>query len=175
MEKQSRQQQIEEFEQQRKIHAIDWLKSIREAKRCDWCGWDGQLNRRGLCVSCERIRSRLERAKKENTSDQRVLARIRRAESEKQNAMNYGIQLKALLDGTPSGLNVEHLLTVLGERMTGENLFHGDSHEIDWAFDGTQRAILAALFWKILSRQAQKHRRYFAAQDRLYSAMSRNR
>ena len=175
MEKQSRQQQIEEFEQQRKIHAIDWLKSIREAKRCDWCGWDGQLNRRGLCVSCERIRRRLAKANKEDETDQLVLARIRRAESEKQNAMNYGIQLKALLDGSPSGLNVEHLLTVLGERLTGENLFHGDSHEIDWTFDGTQRAILAALFWKILSRQAQKHRRYFAAQDRLYSAMRQSR
>jgi hypothetical protein len=175
MEEKSRQQQVEEFEQQRKVHASDWLKSIREAKRCGWCGWEDKLNRRGLCVSCERIRSRLARAIKEDTSDQRVLARINRAESEKQNAMNCGIQLKALLDGAPSGLNVEHLLTELGERMTGENLFHGDSHEIDWIFDGTQRAILAALFWKILSRQAQRHRRYFAAKDRLYSAMRQDR
>lgn len=175
MEEKSRQQHIEEFEQQRKVHASDWLKSIREAKRCNWCGWDDNLNRRGLCVSCERIRRRLAKANKEDVTDQRVLSRIRKAESEKQNAMNYGIQFKALLGGTPSGLNVEHLLTELGERMTGENLFHGDSHEIDWIFDGTQRAILAAILWKILSRQAQTHRRYFAAQDRLYSAMSQNR
>lgn len=59
--------------------------------------------------------------------------------------------------------------------MTGEILFHGDSHEIDWIFDGTQRAILVVLFWKVLSRQAQRHRRYFAAQDRLYSATRQNR
>ncbi len=170
MEEKSRQQQIEEFEQQRKIHATEWLKSIREAKRCGWCGWEDRLNRRGLCVPCERIRCRLAKANKEDQTDQRVLARIRRAESEKQNAMNYGIQLNALLDGTPSGLNVEHLLTELGERMTGENLFHGDSHEIDWTFDGSQRAILAALLWMILSRNAHKNRRYFAARDRLDAA-----
>jgi hypothetical protein len=117
----------------------------------------------------------LAKANKEDVTDQRVLSRIRRAESEKQNAMNYGTQFKALLEGTPSGLNVEHLLTELGERMTGENLFHGYSHEIDWTFDGTQRAILAAILWKILSRQAQNYRRYFAGQDRLYSAMRQSR
>jgi len=33
MEEKTRQQHIEEFEQERKIHASDWLKSIREAKR----------------------------------------------------------------------------------------------------------------------------------------------
>ena len=80
MEEKSRQQQIEEFEQQRKAHASDWLKSIREAKRCAWCGWEDNLNRRRLCVSCERIRRRLAKANKENTSDQRV-SRIRRLRS----------------------------------------------------------------------------------------------
>lgn len=104
MDEKSREQQIEEFEQQRKVHVSDWLKSILEAKRCDWCGWEDKLNRRSLCVFCERIKSRLAKANKEDTSDERVLARIKRAESEKQNAMNYGIQLKALMNGTPSGL-----------------------------------------------------------------------
>jgi hypothetical protein len=168
------QRDIEEFEQQRKVHTEDWLQSLRKAKRCDWCGWEDGLNRRGLCASCERIRKRLSQACKQDTSDQRVQIRIRRAKSEKQNAINHGVQIKALLHDT-SGLNLEHLLTTLGERMTGENLFHGYSHEISWAFDATQRTILAALFWMILSRQAQKNRRYFAAQDTLYSAMMRSR
>jgi len=150
------------------------VQSFRKAKRCAWCGWDDSLNRRGLCAPCNRIRKRLEKANAEDTSDWCVKARVNRAEAEKQNAISCGTQIKALLSGTPSGLNVEHLLTELGERMCGEILFHGESHNIDWAFDGPQRTILAALFWMILSRQSQRHRRYFAAQDRLYAAMSQN-
>ena len=116
------QRDIEEFERQRKVHTEDWLQSLRNAKRCDWCGWEDGLNRRGLCAPCDRIRKKLEQACKQDTSDQRVQTRIRRAKSEKQNAIKNGVQIKALLDDT-SGLNLEHLLTTLGERMTGENLF----------------------------------------------------
>lgn len=171
MAEQTRQQQIEEFEQARKKHTDDWLQSFRTAKRCAWCGWADKLNRRDLCSPCNRIRRRLETASTEDLSDHRVQSRIKRAEAEKNNAVKYGIQFKALIEGIPSGLNLEHLFTELGERMTGENLFHGDSHELAWTFDGPQRAILAALLWMILSRHAHKCRRHYAAQDRLYAAI----
>jgi hypothetical protein len=169
------QRNIEEFERSRKIHTAEWLESIRNAKRCEWCAFDHALNRRGLCVFCERIRKKLEKAQKEDVADLRRPSRIRLAEAEKQNSIAWGNVLKAHLHSSPRGLHVEHLLTELGGRMTGEILFHGDSHEIDWTFDATQRAILAYLLWTILSRQAQKCRRQFAAKDLLDAAMRQAR
>lgn len=163
---------IEEFERSRKAHTDQWLESIRNAKRCKWCAFDHALNRRGLCAFCERIRKKLEKARKQDMTDLRRPSRIRLAEAEKQNCIAWGNVLKARLHSSP-GLHVEHLLTELGERMTGEILFHGDSHEIDWAFNATQRTILAYLLWKILGRQAQKCRRQFAARD-LFDAGTRH-
>jgi hypothetical protein len=169
------QREIEEFERKRRINSEQWLESLRGAKRCDWCGCDDALNRRSLCAFCERIWKKLEKAHKESGSDMRKEIRIKRAEAEKKNCIKYGTILKALLASPPSGLKVEHLLTDLGEQMTGENLFHGYSSHIDWTFDATQRSILAVLFWMILSRQAQRFRRHFAAKDSLYAAMRQSR
>ena len=165
------QQDIEQFERSRKTHTDQWLESIRNAKRCEWCAFDHALNRRGLCAFCERIRKKLEKAQKRDIADRRRLSRIRLSEAEKQNSIAWGNVLKAHLHSSPDGLHVEHLLTELGERMTGEILFHGDSHGIDWTFDATQRTILAYLLWTILGRQAQKCRRQFAARDLLDAAM----
>lgn len=166
---------VTEFERRLKINAEKWLDSLRKATRCAWCGCDDALNRRALCASCERTRKKLEKALKEKMPDAHKNIRIKRAEVEKQNCLTYGVLLKSLLDGTASGLNVEHLLTDLSQRMTSENLFHGYSTSIDWCFNATQRTIIAHLIWKILSRQAQRNRRYFAAQDLLYAAQVRHR
>lgn len=48
------QQQIEEFERRCKLYAEEWLECLRKAKRCVWCACDDALNRRHLCVPCEK-------------------------------------------------------------------------------------------------------------------------
>lgn len=116
MAEQTRQQQIEEFEQARKKHTDDWLQSFRTAKRCAWCGWEDKLNRSDLCAPCNRISRRLAKALKEDLSDQRVVARIRRAEAERQNAMNtVAVQQKLMRHA-----DVRTTMNVYGDVVTDE-------------------------------------------------------
>ena len=139
-------------------YPTEFLTRIFADPCCDRCkDPERKLHRAGLCLTCYRakrkviqLQSRLEKLKKSGKSvpfDLQFEFRVRKQVArlcQVEGAAFGGIDKKDI-----TGLDVEHLLSALSERVIKKDVFFGEANLFDWSFSPSQKRLLFYLISKL--------------------------
>src|ERR1700679_1291755 len=130
-------------------YAEAWLASLREKKRCVWCGQaDEPLNKTGLCDSCKRVekkiaisKARIEKNLEAPDSFARsLLARdLKVAEKMKELCESDGETVRAILNDEQSSIKLEEQLCDISFVVSHNRHLHNNKATwLGWAFSPSQ-------------------------------------
>jgi hypothetical protein len=140
--------------------AKEFIESVRNVERCDWCGRVTNRNRKGLCRPCDGIRKRLASAENHSEPDNvYVKHELKVARQMKKDCIASGQILKHILDGPVDSLGLEHDFRRIAEKIAIDRRMHyGMANTLGLIFAPAQRQVLAYLLWEIFAAEASHNR-----------------
>ncbi len=168
-------------------YAAQFLKSLFQRPRCDWCQHVEQpLYRRGLCRHCYRISRQIVRSEAVRKQSHQVRGSIptshllaldlsaktarRMAVLAKSEGQAYGdIHVRSV-----GGLALERQFSRLSRCFVGRDLFDGDATLFDWSFTLNQKRLLDYLVSSLNREFARRHRQGIAAAQITHGSASRS-
>lgn len=150
----------------------EFIQNRQNADKCDWCGKEEKMRRKGLCRHCNRVQKDITRLEKLTASDPTnpfLNYEVKIARQKKKDCMAWGQMRRDILDGRVSSLSLEHWFRNAAKLITkDERMFFGSANFLGSVFAPGQRQVLAYKFWEMLSAKASHNRR-----NRAMGAVSR--
>jgi hypothetical protein len=155
-------------------YAEVWLSSLRERKRCVWCGQsDKPLNKAGLCASCKRVENKITTSKATleknleapDSFGRSLLARdLKVAEKMKELCESDGETVRAILDHEQSSIKLEDQLCEIAFVVSHDrNLHNNKATLLGQTFSPSQRQVFSYLLWEIFHADGRRKRMKQAA------------
>ena len=142
--------------------AKEFIESIRNVERCNWCGRGTNRNRRGLCRSCDGVRKRLAKTEEAHHAEPDnffVEHELKIARQMKKDCIIWGKMLKGIVDVPGDSLQLEGWLRRVAEKVANDKRMHyGMANTLGLTFPPAQRQVLAYLLWEIFAAEASHYR-----------------
>jgi hypothetical protein len=140
--------------------AEEWLRSLREIERCEWCGEsEKRLNREHLCAACKRTRKYGAKLRKETEAMPSTASKherwkqtreLRIADKMVELCKSDGIAVETILNR--SAFDVVSLERAFSSAALAichqENFYHGSAIYLTLIFSEEQRRIIAYMLWE---------------------------
>jgi hypothetical protein len=140
--------------------AKEFIESVRNVERCNWCGRVANRNRKGLCRPCDGIRKRLATAENHSEPDNvYVKHELKVARQMKKDCIIWGEMLKGIVEVPGDSLQLEGWLRRVAEKIANDKRMHyGMANTLGSTFAPAQRQVLAYLLWEVFAAEASHNR-----------------
>ena len=153
---------MREHQMPEKPYAKEFMTGVRERDRCDWCGRDERMKRKGLCRHCNKVQKDLDRIEKLAVSEPGDFVlnwELRVARQKKKDCVVWGQMLRGILDGPVDALGLEGWFRMLARKIARDDVMHrGTATMLGWTFTPEQRQVLAYMFWEVFGAEASHNR-----------------